>query len=553
MKRILSVLLLALLVGAVVPSITVAHAQDAPQVSISSQYVLNRYGFAVVSEVVTVKNNGSSPMQWPGQGGLGIGLGNLTSHVVSANVTNGYQWSNSSSGGTITVTGGVQLTAGNSTTFTLSMLLNGLVSQAENGSLMITVLTSPYVSVGVRSLSDVIRMPSSTQLVSKPAGFTQSNVGSNASYTRVLENVSAPAATTLTYAIAKNSLQDFHPLDVFSATRVISVGPDGNPQVQDTIVLKNLGTAPISTLYIAPLTSSSGKVTLVPGSEPPLLNPQTVTLLNDGIVLSTSQAVQGGANFTIVYQYPLSRGYYSTSGGTVSLRIPLAPPITAFVRSYAIEVSLPTGVNVAQGSSSGITLKNEGPFKGGTFTTAYSLSVGWALDKGVPIASVLFVLLLLGLFVSRTTTTEEEETEEETATDRASAMIQAFEDKTSLINQILSEIPNTDPNDRNKAYFDELRGRLDSYRSRALQRLNEVKQKSTTQKFFDLLNRLHTTEREVDRAAKDTLNLYEQFYTNRMRKEVFDRLLPSYRKRLEKALDQLSEELHVAQREAKLL
>jgi len=49
------------------------------------------------------------------------------------------------------------------------------------------------------------------------------------------------------------------------------------------------------------------------------------------------------------------------------------------------------------------------------------------------------------------------------------------------------------------------------------------------------------------------LNLYEQFYTRRMRREVFDRLLPSYKKRLEKPLNRLSDEINTAQREAKLL
>jgi hypothetical protein len=264
-------------------------------------------------------------------------------------------------------------------------------------------------------------------------------------------------------------------------------------------------------------------------------------------------AVQAGFNYTISYQYPLNQKYYTISGSSVSLQIPVAPPIPALVHGYAINLSLPPGARVSQGSSIGKTLTDISPWKTGTLTLAYSLTVGWALSSGIPVASVLFVLLLFGLFISRTTMTEEEETEEESATERASAMIKAFEDKTSLINQILSEIPNRDPNERDKAYFDELRGRLDAYRNRALQRLNEVKQKSTTQKFFELLNQLHTTERQVDRAAKDTLNLYEQYYTNRMRKETFDRLSPSYRKRLEKALDQLSEELHIAQREAKLL
>ena len=38
-----------------------------------------------------------------------------------------------------------------------------------------------------------------------------------------------------------------------------------------------------------------------------------------------------------------------------------------------------------------------------------------------------------------------------------------------------------------------------------------------------------------------------------MRKEVYDRLLPQYTKRLERALNQLSDELHTVQRESKLL
>jgi len=184
---------------------------------------------------------------------------------------------------------------------------------------------------------------------------------------------------------------------------------------------------------------------------------------------------------------------------------------------------------------------------------SYSLSVGWAADQGVPVASAIFVLLLIGLFISRTSMTQEEETEEESSTESASAMIKAFDEKTSLINGLWADVATADPNELNKAYFDEIRVRLDTFRSRALQRLNEVRQKSTTQKFFDLLNQIHTTEREADRATKDKLNLYEQYYTRRMRKEVFDRLLPQYSKRLEKALNQLSDELHVVQREAKLL
>ena len=132
-------------------------------------------------------------------------------------------------------------------------------------------------------------------------------------------------------------------------------------------------------------------------------------------------------------------------------------------------------------------------------------------------------------------------------------MIKTFDEKTNLINSLWPEIEAKDPNELEKAYFDELRGRLDTFRSRALQRLNEVRQKAASQRFAEVVNQIQATEREVDRAAKDKLNLYQQFYLRQMRKEVYDRLLPQYTKRLERALNQLSDELHTVQREAKLL
>jgi hypothetical protein len=547
-------LLVALLVAAAVPPMA-AQAQSAPQLSVNSRYTLNRYGFAFVDVTVTVGNNGTSPIQFPGPGGIGIGLGNLTSNVVSANVSAGYQWTNSSSDGTFQVTGGNPVPAGGNTTFSLRVLLNRVTSETGNGSLQVLVLSSPYISEKLNSLTSVISMPASTQFKSAPAGFGQNFAGANVTYTKRQSSVS-PTASTQYSVIKQITLEDFHPLDVYSASRVISIGSGGNPTVRDTISFRNLGTTAIQTLTVSSLTTSAGRITIEPASEPPLLSPATVSLYRYGIDLTNTRIgypIQPGANYTIVYVYALGQSYYNVSGGSVSFRIPLSPPIATFVRSYTIQLSLPPGAKPAQQGSSGVTLTDESPLKSGTLSMGYALSVGWGLNAGVPIASVLFVILLLGLFLSRTTSTEEEETEEESATDRASAMIQAFEDKTGLINQIFAEIPNSDPNERSKAYFDELRGRLDAYRNRALQRLNEVKQKATSQKFFDILNQLHTTEREVDRASKDTLNLYEQYYTDRMRKEVFDRLLPSYKKRLGKGLEELSEELHVVQRESKLL
>jgi hypothetical protein len=553
LQRSLSVALFLLLLVSVVPLQPTAHAQTGPQAQVTSQYVLNRYGFAVVNETVKFTNDATTAVTVPN---LSVGLGNLSSKVTSYNLTgSGFKLGlGITLGGPYNVLGGQSLAAGASASFSLKALLNGVVSTGANKSLQVQVLIRPSVSLTIGSLVETIRLPASTQFKTSPTGYTVGTTGSD--YSATYNNVAAPAALTQMKTIKQNAGQDLHLLMVYQAKRTISVGSGLNPIVTDQITFGNLGTTSLTTLYVSPLTAAGGSVTVLPPTEPRLLSAATISLINYGITLSSvsvGSPVNPNANYTLVYQYPLPQQYYTASGGQIAMNLPTAAPITAFVDSYVVGYSLPTGVKVVQGPPSAFSNVEPAPWESGKFTMSYSLSAGWAADAGIPAASAVFVLLLIGLFVSRTTLTEEEETEEESSTERASAMIKAFDEKTSLINGIWPEVTAADPNELNAAYFDGLRGRLDTFRSRALQRLNEVKQKSTTQKFFDLLNQIHTTEREVDRASKDKLNLYEQYYTRRMRKEVFDRLLPQYTKRLEKALDQLTDELHVVQREAKLL
>ncbi len=536
---------------AVVPVQFGAHAKETTHIEVKSEYFLNRYGYATINETVTFSNNLTSPMTPPT---IQVGLGDLSSKVVSSHLIGpAFTMSSGSPGGPFVVEAGQALEAGKNATFTISALLDGVVSKAVNGSLEVLTLSTPSLSLPVQSIQESVVMPEATAFASPPAGLAGPPAGGR-TYTGTLSDVGFQAAVSSVRAVKESSAQDFHPLEVYRASRTVSVGADLTPLVTDSVSFKNAGTTTLSTLYVLPLTSLNGQVTVIPAEEPRLLNPVKVTLADGALGLASSSLgypVAAGSNFTIVFRYQPDHKYYSVSGGQVTLNLPETPPIPAFVDAYAIKVSVPGGVSVLQGPPQ--SLNAVSPWQTGTATVAYALAAGWAVDAGIPAASVVFVLLLIGLFVSRTTMTEEEETEEESSTERASDMIKAFEEKTSLVNGLWPEIAAKDPNELSREYFDELRGRLDAFRSRALQRLNEVKQKSTTQKFFDLLNQIHATEREVDRAAKDKLNLYEQFYMKRMRKDVYDRLLPQYTKRLERALNQLSDELHVVQRESKLL
>ncbi|MBI3858654.1 MAG: hypothetical protein HY296_00215 [Thaumarchaeota archaeon] len=551
MKRIAFVALFTLLVLAAFQVQGVVHAQVNPSLTVTSHYFVNRYGFATANETVTFYNNSTLPISVPD---IEVGLGSLGSSVVGTPViTPGYTVTETAGGYTVPGAGSI-LAAGSRESFTLSTLINRITSKSANDTLQVMILMGPSINLPVDRLVVSIALPSSTSFETPPEGFSVPASVSNETYSRAFAGPIVPSAFVSEFTVSTTSSSDFHPLLVYSASRTVSMGPDGNPVVTDAIYFKNNGTETLATLVIAPLIPSGGKVTIMPSVEPRLLGPYLATLTGYSLDLSNPRIgsyVGEGTESRITYRYPLPSSYYSVSGGVITVNLPNTPPINAFVNTYSILVSLPAGGRVVQGPPAGFS--DVGPRQAGQTTVSYTLAVGWAVGDGLPAASLIFVLLLAGLFVSRTTLTEEEETEEESSTERASTMIKAFEEKTSMINGLWQEISGADPNDLDRAYFDEIRSRMDSFRGRALQRLNELKQKSTTQKFFDLLNQIHTTEREVDRAAKDTLNLYEQFYTRRMRKEVFDRLQPQYLRRLEKALNQLSDELHSVQKEAKLL
>ncbi|MDE1857992.1 MAG: hypothetical protein KGI26_02860 [Thaumarchaeota archaeon] len=561
MKRLVTAALLFLLVLAFLPSLGMADAQGAPQFHVRSLYTLNRYGYATVNETVNIANNGTVAIQVPS---VTIGFGNLSSDVVAASVTPGFSvGSPPSTGGPFTVTGSQSIQAGANVTFVLSALLNNVVSTAKNGSLEVLTLSSPSISVPVARIVNVVRMPTSTSFKSSPQGLTATLTGSNNTYSATATNVT-PSAVTSVRAILQSTVQDFNPLRVFSAQRTISAAANGTPVVTDEIQFKNLGTTPLLQIYFSLLNLPTSKITIITATatEPVLLSPFTATLVGGALQLGPplvigypSDGIQPGSVFTLTYQYPLSSKYFTVSGGQVSVNIPDSPPVSAFVGSYNITLTLRQGAKAVQGAPT--RLSSVTPWQTGTTSFAYSLSPGLFIEGGIPVASVVFVLLLIGLFVARTTSVESEggegEESAESSSEQASSMINAFDEKTDLINGLWQEIEGKDPNEFDKAYFDEVRGRLDVFRSKALARLNEVKQKSTSQKFFEVVNQIQVTEREVDRAAKDKLNLYQQYYLKQMRKEVFDRLLPQYTRRLEKALNQLSDELHTVQREAKLL
>jgi hypothetical protein len=225
----------------------------------------------------------------------------------------------------------------------------------------------------------------------------------------------------------------------------------------------------------------------------------------------------------------------------VSVSIPYALPLPVVALNYTVRLSPGRGMSAV--GPAVVKVPDGSFFMSGDAHFTYSINPGWAADEALPVGSLLFAVAFILLAFHKV---EEEPEEEEQVTGRLGDAIKAFEERLALVNSSMEEIGSKQSS---KADLDRVKGDLDLLKSRALQRLNEVRQTAESKRYTDLLAQIQDAEREEDRATKDLLNLYEQYYGKRMREETFQRLLPNYKKRLGSTVNHLSDLLNLAQKE----
>jgi hypothetical protein len=536
----------------------VAQTSGTPVVTLTHQYIINEFGSGFLNDTFTFHNNGTSPVQVPS---FQLGIPDaVASHAVGFAVApaSGYTESITDNGTvrTITITpSSPTLAAGASTRVGVDAYLANILnitagSATPFGALL---LLSPSVNIKLNTLNLLVEVPIGGTVTPAPAGFIASPNTSPATYSITRTNVVATISTQWA-KVADTNQAYFLPIQVTSVVRTIIPGTSGYPEVQDLVTLRNLASYSISSLPLSLLSSSITGVTIVPSAVPPVINPVPVTLTNGALSLSSapfSAPIQAGDNFSFAMVYSVPSSLVKTSGSTITVTVPYTLPIQSIVENYTINVLLPSGmhpVGVTRSSVSNATSLSPGPA-----TVSYSVSTGWTADQAVPVASLLFAAAFIILALKRPEAEgkEEDEEEEERVTDMLPDLIKGLEDKIALFSQFQVSVAGKAQGAVTRAQFSKIRNEIDSLKTRSINRLNEIKQTAGSKRFLELLNEIQEAEREEDRAAKDLLNLYDQYHSRRMREDTFRRLLPNYRKRWDAATNHLSDLLNMAQKEGK--
>ena len=518
-------------------------------VSLTHNYILDTYGYGVINDTFTFTNNGTSAVQIPTlQVGLPTKVSARTFGLVLS-PSNQFSLLQSQSGGNTSVTitpDQPTLNAGANVTVALEGVLNNVLNYTSagfNSTAPLLVMYSPSLNMNVTTLISNIVVPSGGQFLTVEPNYTAS---SNGNELALKQSSVRPSASEgyLTFNATQTAMT---PLTLYHLVRTIVPSANGSPMVEDQFSVHSLANYSIAGVHLNLLNPGVEKVTEIPSTAVPLVNPIVVTLSSGTVLFQNSNIgapLLTESNVTLTFAYPLPSSLIAVNGNTVKVTVPLKPIIGAPASNYTLVLAPAKGI-----TPSGPTVVNEAvtPLTTGSVQFTYTVSVGWATDQALPAGIFVFAVAFAMFAIQRPSSGEEGEK----ATGKTIDVLRAFDEKTGLETQYMQQFASAPKGSISRTEFDRMRNEVSELRSRAIQRLNGMKNILGSGRQYDALTRVADAEKEEDRAFRDLLNLYMQYHGNRMNEETFKRLQPNYRKRVDSAINHLSDLLHEMKTEEK--
>lgn len=556
-RVLVSVAVLAGLVLGFAPAFSQASSSSTPgvaSVSLNHEYTLNTLGFGVLNDTFTFTNNGTSSVQIPT---LQVGLptkisARVTALTLSPSSQFTFSQSQSNHNTTVTITPDQPtLNAGANVTVALKGVVQNILNYTTSGFSGVApllVMYGPSLNVNVTSLNSEIILPSAVQFLAVQPGYTPSSTYQELAET---QKQVRPAVSEGYLNFNATTQSAFSPIRVDSLVRTIVPSANGSPMVHDEFSIHSLASYNIPVIHLSLLSPSLSSVTEIPSTVTPLLNPQEVSLSSGDLTLASSNMgspLFPNSNVSITLSYPLPSSLVAVSGSSVKVTVPYSSVVQAPTDNYSIVLASAKGITPSGQTS--FLHQSVTPLTTGSVQFTYAVSVGWAANQAIP-AGILVFAVAFAMFAVQRPSTKGEGERAEKAIRKTSDVLRAFEEKTGLETQYMGEMASASKGSITKTDFDRMRNEASELRSRAIQRLKEMQQVLGSGRQFDALTRVAGAEKDEDRAFKDLLNLYMQYHGNRMNEETFKRLLPNYRKRVDSAINRLSDFLHETQIEEK--
>lgn len=284
--------------------------------------------------------------------------------------------------------------------------------------------------------------------------------------------------------------------------------------------MKNVGFGTLTELNMIPIDDSVIRVTVGATSDPPLKNPTRLFLISNRLDLQRafSSVLRPGEKILVIYEYNLDREFLESTFGSVKVSVTPSPPVDSLMGSFKVGIELPFAFRLIDGPNS-VDIDGTEQLFGTDIIYEFRPGIIWASGTAFPIGTGIFLILLLGFFLSQRADVKAERE----IVLKINKLAEIYQDKISIVGSIVSNFKRLEVGKMERRQIENVRGEMNSIRSKTSSRVSELRKAiiELDPKVGSSFAELSTQDQSYDRAVSQFIQTYDLQIQRKIKSEVF--------------------------------
>ncbi|MEE8239169.1 MAG: hypothetical protein V3R13_03685 [Nitrososphaerales archaeon] len=518
-------LLLMVLLLALIPQ-TLGQGEVELEIALDSTVTLHELGLITINETFTVSNPTSSPVEMPTLHLLMPSeyFGKITATNIDGPVEMILTITNSSRGTILSAFHMSQLLLppNGSQIITIGIAVEGAVEPFPLDFYRFIVPILPTVDgIMLNEVRSTIVVPATLTFGNVTDGMAIGGSGLAITISGTFGNVSSSEQRNeFVHLVEQPAAGVFTLVDFEDASRTVVVSPNGLISVREEFSMKNVGFGTLTELNMIPIDDSVIRVTVGATSDPPLKNPTRLFLISNRLDLQRafSSVLRPGEKILVIYEYNLDREFLESTFGSVKVSVTPSPPVDSLMGSFKVGIELPFAFRLIDGPNS-VDIDGTEQLFGTDIIYEFRPGIIWASGTAFPIGTGIFLILLLGFFLSQRADVKAERE----IVLKINKLAEIYQDKISIVGSIVSNFKRLEVGKMERRQVENVRGEMNSIRSKTSSRVSELRKAiiELDPKVGSSFAELSTQDQSYDRAVSQFIQTYDLQIQRKIKSEMF--------------------------------
>ena len=506
---------------------TLGQGEVELEIALDSTVTLHELGLITINETFTVSNPTSAPVEMPTLHLLMPSeyFGKITATNIDGPVEMILTITNSSRGTILSAFHMSQLSLppnGESQIITIGFAVEGAVEPFPLDFYRFIVPILPTVDgIMLNEVRSTIVVPATLTFGNVTDGMAIGGSGLAITISGTFGNVSSSEQRNeFVHLVEQPAAGVFTLVDFEDASRTVVVSPNGLISVREEFLMKNVGFGTLTELNMIPIDDSVIRVTVGATSDPHLKNPTRLFLISNRLDLQRafSSVLRPGEKILVLYEYDLDREFLESTFGSVKVSVTPSPPVDSLMGSFKVGIELPFAFRLIDGPNS-VDIDGTEQLFGTDIIYEFRPGIIWASGTAFPIGTGIFLILLLGFFLSQRADVK---VEREIVL-KINKLAEIYQDKISIVGSIVSNFKRLEVGKMERRQVENVRGEMNSIRSKTSSRVSELRKAiiELDPKVGSSFAELSTQDQSYDRAVSQFIQTYDLQIQRKIKSEVF--------------------------------